>query len=376
MRSRGLQKDHFMNEQNANVNNMQNNIAIFWDIENVTPKYNSLFIDGMLEFAESLGKVVISNAYADWTKGSFRNLAHDLVQHNFYMIHLPQKHKRLNKNGADIQLVSDALDTLRVYEHIDTYLLITGDSDFRPLLRPLRRMGKKIHIICDLRTASQDLLMIADSFTDYHSLIPSNDEEDEVESPAPAQRPAKFKESKDGKEQAKDKLDKGLGYWYNQLVETVSTLQKEDKSLNFGSMKVKMRMLNPGFDERRLGFRTWSHFVTSAVSKNYISIDEKGDKLSIRTVKQEQVSESITLQKAFMNLIEVMKVQDAQLEEDERPGYHSFALLNSKLRERGIDVRDLEFSQFKKFMASAEARGLIDTKLENLNHFAKILDDK
>ena len=112
---------------------MTNNVAILWDLENVTPSSsNTLFLDGMMEYVESMGSVVCSYAYADWSKPGFRNLGPMLSARNFYMVHIPRARK--TKNSADMQLVSDALDLLRYYSNIDTYVLITGDSDFRPLL--------------------------------------------------------------------------------------------------------------------------------------------------------------------------------------------------------------------------------------------------
>lgn len=342
------------------------NIAIFWDIENITPKHNSFFIDGLLEFAENLGKVVISNAYADWSKPGFKRLGPNLSQHNFYMVHLPHRNKRSTKNAVDIQLVSDALDTLRVYQHIDTYLLVTGDSDFRPLLRPLRRMGKKIHIVCDVRTASQDLLMIADSFTDHHSLIPGSDEDDDLPEGRETQRHETF---------SKKQQNRNIDYWYNQLVETIHILEQEHKPLTLGSIKIKMRMLNQGFDERNLGFHHWSQFIAGAVKRKFISVDEHENELSIRTMEPKSGNNTVTLQKAFKELIEIMKLLDGQSETsaEEPNAFHPFSTLNSRLREKNINVRELGFAQFKKFMDSAETRNLVETKLENLNRFAKLI---
>ena len=118
------------------------NVAIFWDIENVTPKSNNtLFIEGMWEYSESIGRVVSSHAYADWSKPQFRKIGPVLSTLHFHMVHIPRE--KTKKNSADMQLVTDSLELLRYYQHIDTYILITGDSDFRPLLHTLRKLGKK-----------------------------------------------------------------------------------------------------------------------------------------------------------------------------------------------------------------------------------------
>ncbi|WGK70417.1 NYN domain-containing protein [Candidatus Haliotispira prima] len=375
------------------------NIAIFWDIENVTPKRGSFFTDGLLEFAEGLGKVVIQNAYADWSEKRFHQLGLDLAQHHFYMVHLPYRRNQRSKNGADIQLVSDALDCLRVYDHIDTYVLVTGDSDFRPLVRPLRRMGKTIHIICDIRNASQDLLMIADSFQDYHELLPSRDEEDDVVESRTSRQGSRdgkdTKTSRDDKDGRETKTERGVrsaeedsSYWFNRLCEAVQALETEEKTINLSTLRVRIRMLNPGFDERKLGYRRWSQFITAAAKENYIRIEsrqgEDGEDSDseqlIRVVEQAPNAGSgnaLTLQKAIQELLAILQQAGSGSGTDkdaDEEGYLLYGILSSRLRERSINVQELGFNQFKKFMASAEARGLIETKLENLNYSARLPD--
>ena len=75
-------------------------------------------------------------------------------------------------------LVSDALEILRVAEHIDTFILVTGDSDFRFLVLALRRAGKTIHIVCNTKNASEDLLALADSYVEYRELETGGNEEE------------------------------------------------------------------------------------------------------------------------------------------------------------------------------------------------------
>ena len=131
------------------------NVAILWDIENVNPGKESLYIDGLIEFAESQGRIVTARAYADWTKSVIsRRLAENLVKRYFYLVHIPQTNK---KNSSDIGLITDALELLRLYTHIDTFILVTGDSDFRFLLISLRGAGKSIKVICNTAIASDEV---------------------------------------------------------------------------------------------------------------------------------------------------------------------------------------------------------------------------
>jgi hypothetical protein len=220
------------------MDNENKNIAILWDIENVTPgSTDNLFVQSLMDYAESLGRVVTSYAYADWSKPGFRSLGPILATYNFFMLHVPYKKARSNKNGSDMQLVSDAFDLLRFFEHIDTYLLITGDSDFRPLLRSLRKSGKEIHIVCDFKTAAKDLLEQADSFKDYRELRPDDDDDDDDDS-----EPETVKNQ--------NHVSNSREYWFERLAESAAQLHREKKTCNMGTVKVQMKILNRGFDEK------------------------------------------------------------------------------------------------------------------------------
>ena len=324
---------------------MKSNVVLFWDIENVTPpSSDSLFIDGLIEYAEVQGRVIASYAYADWSR--FKRLSLQLMQHHFHMVHLPHKSKYSSKNSSDMQLVTDALEILRFYEHIDTYILITGDSDFRPLLRTLKRTGKKIYIVCDIKTASQDLLMIADNFTDYRDLVPDNDE-DEIED--------------------ESNHNNDLKYWFERLSETAQILEKENKTSNMGSIKIKMKMLNQNFDEKSLGFKRWSRFVAAAVEDHFISIDGETIKPNNKKLTVENQG---SLQVALKTLVSELETLDK--ENNQEKEFHPYSVLSNRLNNQNINIKTLGFKQFKKFIASAEARGLVETKTENLKHYVRI----
>ncbi len=328
---------------------MNTNVAIFWDIENVTPpSSNTLFTEGLWDYAESMGRIISSYAYADWSKPGFRRLAPSLSALHFYMVHVPRERK--TKNSADMQLVSDALDLLRFYDHIDTYILITGDSDFRPLLTTLRRAGKMVHIICDIKTAAQDLLAIADSFIDFREVLPGGDDDSDED------------ESSGGRISKTDRT-----YWYEVLAETAAILEKERKSTNISSVKIKLKMLNQNFNEKSLGFKRWSDFVTSAVKAGYVVMEEKNDQTYIHPGGKGS-SEGGSLQSALRSLLDILKEFDGKAS---KPEYHRFSVVNSRLKEKKIDTKKLGFSKFKDFVQSAEARGLIESKAENTFHYMR-----
>lgn len=322
------------------------NISIIWDIENVTPPVsNSLFIDSLWDYAESLGRVVTAKAYADWSAPSFTKLAQQLKKYHFYLVHVPSERKK--KNSVDIQLVSDTLEQLRLYEHIDTMVLVTGDSDFRPLLLTLRRAGKITHIVCDIKTASQELLAIADSFKDYRDILPNEEAEEEEE-------PARENLSPE--------------YWFSALAETVGILVKESKPSNLGTVKIRMKMLNPNFDEQHLGYKRWGDFISAAVKHGVVKLIES-EGTSVLLLPDVQTSKDKgVLQKALKTLVDTL----ADMDGGKEPQFHEYSLVSSRLRDKKIDLKSLGFNQFKKFIQAADIRGLVETQTEGVNNYVRL----
>jgi len=150
-----------------------NNVAILWDLENVNPGSDSLFLEGLAEYAEAKGRIITARAYGNWTNPTFAKLAPSLTRRYFYLVHIPKG----RKNSSDMVLVSDTMETLRIHDHVDTFILVTGDSDFRFLVLALRRAGKTVHIVCNTQNASEDLLALADSYVDYRELVPGGNDE-------------------------------------------------------------------------------------------------------------------------------------------------------------------------------------------------------
>ena len=332
------------------------NVSILWDIENVSPSTDSLFIEGLAEYAEAMGRIVSARAYCDWSKPTFKKMGPYLSRFHFYLVHVPRE--RYQKNSADMNLISDTLELLRLYEHINSFILVTGDSDFRPLVLALRRAGKRIHIVCDMKKASQDLLAIADSFVDYRELIPGGDDE--------------ATESKDNLPQSDSSTaDVPKEHWYEILADTTEIMLKENKSPNIGTVKIRLRMLNPNFDEKALGFKRWSDFVTEAVRAGYVKIEGKErqaliypmEKASLRKGSQQQALEAL------------LATLD-ELGSGTNTGWHDFATVNARLNKKRVAIKQLGFRKFKAFIQAAETRGLVESKAEGLRHFVRRMEQK
>ncbi|HPB37558.1 MAG TPA: NYN domain-containing protein [Syntrophorhabdus sp.] len=333
------------------------NVAILWDMENVNPGSDSLFLEGLTDYAEAKGRVVAARAYGNWNHTSLSKLAPSLTRRYFYLVHIPKG----QKNSSDMVLVSDALEILRVSDHIDTFILVTGDSDFRFLVLSLRRAGKIVHIVCNTKNASEDLLALADSYVDYRELMPGGSDEESGVKPAfssgdkapPEKIPAPTMSQED---------------WFQILAEAADLMLKKKTQPGIGSLKIRMKMLNPNFDEKRLHFSHWSEFVTAAVKAGFVTIEGKGSEALVYPVTS-VLQKAGTQQKAFLTLLEVLK----ELDKGNKSIYHSYRSVNSKLIEKKIYFNDLGFNQFKEFIQAAESRGLVESKVEGLKHSVKRL---
>lgn len=325
------------------------NIAILWDLENVNPGNNSLFLDGLIEYAESFGRISTARAYGNFSNQVFARLARSLVKRYFLLLHIP----RSKKNSSDIGLISDSFELLRLYNHITTYILVTGDSDFRFLILSLRRAGKKVNVVCNTQNASEDLLALADNYIDYRELLPGQDEE--KDEPAP---PAKANNL------PKDAVIKSINRedWFAMLVEAVISLIKEKKRPTPSVIKMRMKKFNPNFDEKRVNYKSWSDFISGAVRAGFIEI---------RNERAYPIKKYARSKNDQMKLFHYLEKVLRELDNNDKPQFHELAIVNQKLLNKHIDVKVLGFRQFKDFIKGAEARKLVEYKVEGLKHYVK-----
>src|SRR5687768_17482183 len=149
------------------------NMAVFCDFENVAlgvreAKYADFDIDKVLQRLLLKGSIVVKKAYCDWER--YRDFKKDMHEASFEMIEIP--HVRMSgKNSADIRMVVDALDLCYTKGHVDTFVIVSGDSDFSPLVSKLRE-NNKIVIGVGVKKSTSDLLMAnCDEFIFYDDLV-------------------------------------------------------------------------------------------------------------------------------------------------------------------------------------------------------------
>lgn len=271
------------------------NLAIFCDFENVAlgvrdAKLDKFDIRLILERLLVKGSVVVKKAYCDWERyKEFKPTMHEAA---FELIEIPHT-RQSGKNSADIRMVVDALDLCYTKEHIDTFVIVSGDSDFSPLVSKLRE-NNKIVIGVGVKDSTSDLLMSnCDEFIFYDDLV-----RDLQSSRERKRRPAKKKETArttakktaaKTDEDKEDKLDEAIGL----VMETAEALYNErgDREKLWGSMvKQALKRRRPGFNERFYGVRSFSDLLEEAESRGLIQLepDERSGGYVIRHLSAEE----------------------------------------------------------------------------------------
>jgi uncharacterized protein (TIGR00288 family) len=237
------------------MNDSGRTLAIFMDFENIALGYESSHpkgkfdIDRVLERLLEKGKVVTKKAYADW--GRFRDYKHDLDQAGIELVEIPTR-KPGGKNSADIRLSVDALELCYAKEHINTFVVVSGDSDFSPLVSQLKENGKYV-LGLGMRDSTSDLLThMCDEFIYYEDLvIPESQLPDLPDSVPPKKREA-----------------------FKLLLDAVIALQREGIDLLLSSrVKDTIKRKRPSFTESSFGYRSFSHLLEDAEGLGIIGLE-------------------------------------------------------------------------------------------------------
>jgi uncharacterized protein (TIGR00288 family) len=228
-------------------------LAVFFDFENIGIGLNlrrdRFDIVKVVERLVEKGKLVVKKAYADWSR--FAQYTAPLHEAAIELIEIPRR-GQTGKNSADIRLCVDAMDLAYSKDHIDTFVIVSGDSDFSPLVSKLKELGR--HVIgLGLAEATSDLLRDnCDEFIYYDDL-------DRTPVTVPG-LPAQLSESK--------KKVFGL------LMESLLALRRENKEVLFSSMvKDTMKRKKPSFNEEYHGYRTFSELLEDAAANGIIDIE-------------------------------------------------------------------------------------------------------
>jgi uncharacterized protein (TIGR00288 family) len=260
------------------------NMALFCDFENVAlgvqeAKYDKFDIARVLERLLLKGSIVVKKAYCDWARyKEFKAAMHAAA---FELIEIPHV-RQSGKNSADIRMVVDALDLCYTKSHVDTFVIISGDSDFSPLVSKLRENNKTV-IGVGVKNSSSDLLIAnCDEFIYYDDLV----REDEAKRRAQKKRREGQKAAAPGAA-GEDKAQEA----FDLVLETFDALVAErgEGEKIWGSMvKQALKRRKPGFNESYYGFRAFSELLEEAERRGLLRLepDEKSGGYVLRRVER------------------------------------------------------------------------------------------
>ena len=268
--------------------NEDRNLALFCDFENIAlgvrdARYAKFDIKPILERLLLKGSIVTKKAYCDWER--YKQYKPGMHEAAFEMIEIPHI-KMSGKNSADIRMVVDALDLCYTKEHIDTFVIISGDSDFSPLVSKLRENAKTV-IGVGVRQSTSDLLISnCDEFIFYDELVAPSGNEADVSA---TKSKSKKKSKKSKKETVQRTADDPAQEAIDLVIETTEALYAErgDRAKLWGSMiKQTLKRRRPGFSESEYGFSSFSDLLEEAAKRKQLDLelDEKSGGYIVRGV--------------------------------------------------------------------------------------------
>jgi uncharacterized protein (TIGR00288 family) len=267
--------------------NGDSNMAVFCDFENIAlgvrdARYAKFDIGPIFERLLLKGSIVVKKAYCDWDR--YKQFKPGMHEAAFELIEIPHV-KMSGKNSADIRMVVDALDLCYTKEHIDTFVIISGDSDFSPLVSKLRENAKTV-IGVGVKNSTSDLLMSnCDEFIFYDDLVTNAKS---VKKKVAAKKTSKKRSKKTSKKTPGTKADPAQEA-INLVIETTEALYSErgDRGKLWGSMiKQTLKRRRPGFNEAVYGFSSFSDLLEEAANRGQLDLerDEKSGGYIVRGV--------------------------------------------------------------------------------------------
>jgi uncharacterized LabA/DUF88 family protein len=253
-------------------------MAVFCDFENVAlgvrdANYEKFDIKPVLERLLLKGSIVVKKSYCDWER--YKGFKAGMHEANFELIEIPHV-RQSGKNSADIRLVVDALDLCYTKSHVNTFVIISGDSDFSPLVSKLRENAKQV-IGVGVKQSTSDLLVAnCDEFIFYDDLVREQRraaaKRDERKSEPQAKRPSD--------DRRKEELESRKGQALEMVVETFDALVSErgDSGKIWASLlKDTLKRRRPDFSETYYGFRTFGNLLEEAQTRGLFEFgrDEK-----------------------------------------------------------------------------------------------------
>ena len=239
-------------------NESERSLAVFVDLENLAMGFQNsrktrFDIQKVLERLVEKGKLIVKKAYADWSR--YQGYTQPFHESAIELIEIP-KRTQTGKNSADIRLVVDAMDLAWSKPHVDTFVIVSGDSDFSPLVSKLKENGK--HVIgLGMKGSTSELLRDnCDEFIYYEDLERQEQDDQQLATGLDAELPERKRED------------------YSLLIEACNALRRENHEVLYASMiKDTMKRKKPSFDESYYGYRSFTHLLEEADDQAVVDIE-------------------------------------------------------------------------------------------------------
>lgn len=270
-------------------------MALFCDFENIAlgvrdAQYDKFDIRPVLERLLAKGSIVVKKAYCDWER--YKGFKAAMHEANFELIEIPHV-RQSGKNSADIRMVVDALDLCYTKAHVDTFVIISGDSDFSPLVSKLRENAKRVIGVGVKQSCSDLLITNCDEFIYYDDLVRDRE----------SQRNALRRDRDNGKrspeedEKRRDKLESRKTKAVELAASTFADMMAdrgETDRVWASVLKEVMKRRNPGFTESYFGFRTFGNLLEEAANRGLLAVgrDEKSGTFVMRAQVRAAESEA------------------------------------------------------------------------------------
>lgn len=255
-------------------------LAVFCDFENVAlgvrdANYDKFDIRPVLERLLLKGSIVVKKAYCDWDR--YKSFKASMHEASFELIEIPHV-RQSGKNSADIRLVVDALDLCYTKSHVDTFVIVSGDSDFSPLVSKLRENAKKV-IGVGVKNSTSDLLVAnCDEFIFYDDLVR------EQQRAAARRETREPKRASEPKQETEARKSQAIAITV-ETFEALASERGESGKIWASVLKSAIKRRKPGFSETQYGFKAFGNLLDEAQSRGLLEVgrDDKSGAFVFRS---------------------------------------------------------------------------------------------
>ncbi len=347
----------------TNNTNPEDRLALFIDHENVAIGARDIGytfeMAPLLDALAERGRLVVRRAYADWNL--FSDYRRDMVDGNVELIEIPQRSDSVRKNAADIQMAVDAMELAFTRDFVSTFVIVSGDSDFTPLVGKLRELNKRVIGVGLKGSTSKMLPPACDEFIFYDRLegIAKRGASTSVTSGGRKKKASSSSKERGGEKSGRSSQKQDLEQIKRTITKTLAGLQSSaDGAIQASNLKRALLRKDPTFSEQDYGFRGFREFIRHIESEGIVRLTEgsaPGDPEVDFPSKGKDETEAFTLLREVV--IDLMK---------ELGGDPPLSGLKDKLRKRQPDFseKDFGYAGFLQFCKAAVTKNFVEMDFE------------